>query len=302
MKVFEKTGAKSQDMLKIFGDSGGPVLANLLSQGSNSLGELSGQISNTTGLAERLAKSLGGTTKAKIDTFNASLKGLYIAFAENIIPVLTPLFNFLIRLMNGFGRLSGGMQKFISMTLLIVAAIGPALLIVGQLTIGIGALFGKVTSLWGVLKFLGLTLFKFGKFLFALNPVVLLIAAAIGIWAYNTYKLWKGWQNIVDAFSSWSMILRTIKYFIADIVTSLARIALPKWIEKKIGLTPDDTGIGGSATPVTATAVTAGAGTAGIQKSEVKVWFDNMPKGARVQSEGEGLRIQSQYGPLFQGD
>jgi TP901 family phage tail tape measure protein len=299
MKVFEKTGASSKDMADMFGDSVGSTMAVMLSKGSGALQEIQGQLTGTTGLAKKLSDALGDTAQAKIDKFTNSLGNLYIAFAENIIPILIPIVNGLIRMMNWFGNLSKGTQHFISVIVLVVAAIGPLLLILGKLVGVVSFLMGKQIALWGVIKGLGSSLMWLGKFLIGLNPVVLLIAAAVGVWSYNVYQLYKGWQNIVDVFSSWGMVLRTVKFFIEDIITSMARIALPKFLERAFGLTAEVTPAGGLSPTATAAAI-GGAGAGTNNKSEVKVSFDNVPKGTRITAP-RSVALSTYFGQTFAG-
>jgi len=299
MKVFEKTGATSTDMANIFGNAAGSTMSIMLGKGSGALQEIQGQLTGTTGLADKLAKALDDTAQAKIDKFTTALGNLYIAFADNIIPILTPIVNGLIRMMNWFGNLSKGAQHFISVIALVVAAVGPLLLILGKLVGVVGFLMGKQIALWGVIKGLGSSLMWLGKFLVGLNPTVLLIAAAIAIWSYNVYQLYKGWQNIVDVFSSWGMVLRTVKFFIDDIITSLARIVLPKFLEKAFGLTADITPAN-SISPTSTAAAIGNAGTGTRDSAEVKVSFDNVPKGTRITAP-RSVKLSAYFGQTFAG-
>lgn len=76
-----------------------------------------------------------------------SLKELSTTFGQQLLPILTPIIQKVTEIVQWFGSLDTGTQSLIINTLLIVASLGPFLMIIGKIiTIG-GALIGIFTGI-----------------------------------------------------------------------------------------------------------------------------------------------------------
>jgi hypothetical protein len=170
-----------------------------------------------------------GTTARESDSatgqmnrFKESVKELGLGFSEHILPIFTPVIEWVNNLIAGFSGLSDGAKKFIAVSGLLVAAIGPVLMILGSvfgaisnISAGIGAIpkildgvgkAGKAFS--GLLNntaFLG-----FAKWAVIIAGVALAIAALVV--AIN-YLIGKGRE--MNEFS------RNMSNMVSDIGTSV---------------------------------------------------------------------------------
>jgi phage-related minor tail protein len=86
------------------------------------------------------------------------------------------------KIVEWFGNLSPGMQKAIVIVGVLVAALGPLLLILGQLSLGISALIGILPALGAA-------------FTAATGPIGLIVAAIAAVIAIGV-AVWKNWDKI----------------------------------------------------------------------------------------------------------
>lgn len=91
------------------------------------------------GQAAREAKGASGSWR----TFKTEMKNLSTTIGEELLPVITPLIQSITGLVKGFGGLSPGVKKAIVALALVVAAIGPILMMIGTLA----GLFASLTTI-----------------------------------------------------------------------------------------------------------------------------------------------------------
>ena len=90
------------------------------------------------GQAAREADGASGSMRALV----TEIKNLSTDIGEVLLPVITPFIQRLRDIIGAFGELSPGAQKVIIALAGIAAAIGPLLLIVGQISLGLSSLIG----------------------------------------------------------------------------------------------------------------------------------------------------------------
>jgi TP901 family phage tail tape measure protein len=225
VELLEERGANTAQMMAIFGLRAGPAMEALVSQGSSALRELTHELENAGGTAETIAG-------VQMEGFNGSLlkmksawEGVLISFAESGImdTVASMLEGLAVKLQNlaaWWENLNPKMQKAIVGFALVVAAIGPILLVVGQFLIvgavliktllGLGTVF---VALVGGAKLLGTAL----TFL-ALNPVGILVTA-IAIAAIIIIKHWS------EVKETW----RAIAAFLGESITAFVELWRMSW-------------------------------------------------------------------------
>jgi len=86
----------------------------------------------------------GAGTANQMRVFSESIKELGATMGQHILPVITPLIQRLNELVQRFGALSPSAQKTILVVAGVAAAIGPVVLIIGQLVTAAGAISGVV--------------------------------------------------------------------------------------------------------------------------------------------------------------
>ena len=145
-----------------------------------------------------LSKALGveGTANeqaaAQMSGFGGSLEALkssidvaVTSLGEALAPTIQKISGAIQKAVNWFNSLDEGTKEIIATVGLVVAAIGPVLLIAGKIISVIGLIAGGISKVIGVIKLLSTT---------ALGPIGLAIAAVIAIGVL----LYKNWDKIKE--------------------------------------------------------------------------------------------------------
>jgi hypothetical protein len=112
-------------------------------------------------------------------------------FRDNALPVIVSLVGYLQTAAEWFGSLPGPVQATIVTIVGLVAAIGPALLILGKLI----TIAGTITATFGTVM---AAVKGFGVAVASTNPIVLAIIAAVAA----AIAIYQNWEAIIRAFSS----------------------------------------------------------------------------------------------------
>jgi TP901 family phage tail tape measure protein len=137
--VRDATGGNIGELTKLVGSMEG-VQAILGLTGDNS--------ARFTGELDKQAKSVGALDDAfgevdkhrSLDRLKVTGENLAIAFGDALLPTLTDLADKIVPLLNKFGDLDSGQQKMIVGAGLAVAALGPLLTVLGNVTKAVGGL------------------------------------------------------------------------------------------------------------------------------------------------------------------
>jgi len=134
----EDSGAKTADMLEIFGLRAGPGMSALVSQGSEALRELTEELENSGGTAERIGKVQMEGFNGAMRRMKSALEGAAIAVSESgLLEMFESLINVLAKGAQAFSELPGPVKTAIVAIAGLAAAIGPLLIAMGLLvTIG----------------------------------------------------------------------------------------------------------------------------------------------------------------------
>ena len=175
------------------------------------------------GNLERANGGLANTFDNLKDNVGASLAELGKAINEtlNLEAVAAALSEGLQRLVDGFKSLNPETQGFIVKAALLVAAIGPAIFIVGKLISTFGALIGTTRLIMTTVKNLSTVISgAFAKIL--ANPAILgvtLAIAAVGAIALYVYDNWKAFS---DRFTNiWINIKNSANKGVADFMMAI---------------------------------------------------------------------------------
>ena len=133
-------------------------------------------------ILDELEKQYGGSAAAAakaglgpIQQLGNSLSDMSEAIGEALLPTIQDLANWIKKIADKFDKLDDAAKKNIVKWGLIVGAIGPVLMIIGQISIGLGALIPIIVSVTTSVKLLTLA--------FATNPIGLFAIALAGLTA-----------------------------------------------------------------------------------------------------------------------
>ena len=112
----------------------------LLANSGERFNELSGYISDSEGAAAAMADTMNNNLSGQLTLLKSGLEGAAISIGNALLPVIKVLVEWINNLVTWFNNLNPGIQTAITIFGLVVAAIGPVLLIVGHLCTAIGGL------------------------------------------------------------------------------------------------------------------------------------------------------------------
>lgn len=157
--------------------------ANLLYQsGAEGLADYMVAVNDTT-IATEMAEARQTGMAGAMEQLAGSVDTAKLALGDALEPVVISVAKYLKDLTDRFLALSPETQKMITMALGIAAALGPALILIGQMSIGIAALTSAVKLFGTALMFL------------TTNPIGLLITGLVLV-GLAIYALIKNWDEI----------------------------------------------------------------------------------------------------------
>jgi len=278
IEVLEKRGATVQDTLKIMGIRAGPGMVSLMAQGSKSLREFNKEI------GEQGAASLARLAAARTQGFNgamlmlkSALESVAIAIADSgVLEFLTGL---ITRAAGAFRELSKTNPEILKIGFAVAAAaaaLGPLLVVMGGLIQGLGVLTFALKAF--------IIPFKIFNLLFAISPVGALVLA-VGLLITGIVLLIKKWDVIISKFKSGFAVIRKVGGFFKSIFGGGEEGEAPTAGRPTAGA-------GGIARTVEESRRT----TTTTNEARVKMEFKNVPPGARVTTENEGVDLEQDLG------
>lgn len=231
----------------IFGTEAMAGLLPLLKEGGAAVQEYSDQLQNSSGYADETAKAINNNLKGAFDELSSALETAAIGFYQHIGPALTDLVKWITGLIQKFAQMSPATQKAIIVLAGIAAAVGPVLMVVSKLILGVGKLKAAFTMAKGATTAFGaasaLAGGPIGLIALAIAGVIAVVAALIIYWddikeaTINTWnaikdffsglfdsvssmfsETWNGikettvgiWNGIKDFFSEWGLTILTV--------------------------------------------------------------------------------------------
>lgn len=166
-------------------------------------------------------------TANSIKIFKASVQDLATSIGTNLLPIITPIVQKITEWVNKFNELPEPAQKVITIIGLIVAAVGPLLIVLGTLVSSIGAIVGIAPMLVGAMGF----------FVTSIAPVIAIIGAliAIGVLLYKNWDTIKMYLGILrdNMLTIWTQI----KTFVTNTASRLMSGVVSIWTNLKNSVT-----------------------------------------------------------------
>lgn len=128
------------------------------------------------------ARTSGGTANST-KIFKSAVQDLATSIGTNLLPIITPIIQKVTEWINKFNELSPETQKIITIVGLLVAAIGPVLIIVGKVATGISSIISLVNLAGGAIGALSAG---------SLLPIIAVIGAVVAAGVL----LYKNWDKV----------------------------------------------------------------------------------------------------------
>lgn len=163
----------------------------LLSNTGDTWSDLQAKIENSGGAAQKMAETQLDNLSGQLTILKSSIEGFAIAIGEALMPAIKKIASKIQDFVNWLNSLDEGARQTIVQIGLLVAAFGPALLIVGKITSTVGAL---------MTVFAGIS----APVLAVVAVIGVLVAAFTTLWATNEefrQKITEIWSGIVDTIS-----------------------------------------------------------------------------------------------------
>tara|TARA_R110000744_G_scaffold116479_1_gene217915 strand:- start:4128 stop:6248 length:2121 start_codon:yes stop_codon:yes gene_type:complete len=164
--------------MEMFGKRGANV-ATILAQSGVEVQSLTQDFKDSTGEAQAMADIMDSGVAGSIRKMRSQLEGAAIELGEKLVPIFKIVINKISSMVKWFTSLSDEQQKSIVKWGLIIAAIGPVLIIIGKLSFGIAALVPAI-------KFVGVAFAGLYKTMLA-NPFLAIGALIAGVVLKLTY-------------------------------------------------------------------------------------------------------------------
>lgn len=154
-KIIEQLGPHASDaglFMKIFGLRAGPALAALVSQGSEALVKLTGELKNSVGTSARIAAAQMKGFSGAMKELKSATEALLIAIADSgLLKWATDLAKRAATLFREFSKANPELLKWGVIIGGFVAIIGPIVIAIGAMTAAIAALLPILASVGGVM-------------------------------------------------------------------------------------------------------------------------------------------------------
>lgn len=144
--------ARTAALTTIFGAESVAGWTALLDRGGDELAEYTKDLQDAEGAASEMASIMQDNAKGAMIEFRSALEGVGIALSEHMIPTVTDMINKGTDLVRKFGELDESTQKNIIKMGAFAALIGPAAIVMGNLTTAVGGFLrmgGRVATMLG---------------------------------------------------------------------------------------------------------------------------------------------------------
>lgn len=209
---------KGQFAATIAGQTGLSGLLAIVNASDEDFEKLSNSIENSNGAAENMAKVMQDNLAGQIDVIKSGLQELAISFGDIMMPVVTSFASGIQNVVDGLNNLDDNQKTMIMRIALVVAAVGPLLMVFGGLLSGVAGLiknFETVSTAISNVK-TGMTLLQ-PVFVGISAPVIALVAV-IGILVAAFVTLWntnEGFRNaVIEIFNQ---VKQTISNFVSEV-------------------------------------------------------------------------------------
>ena len=225
---------RSAALAAIFGQEAFSGWAEIVTTTDEDFNKLKNSIANSAGEAERINEIYRNTAQGALTELGSALEGVAINIGNAFIPMMQDAANYLNEVATAFNNLDPALQENVAKFLLVAAAVGGVLLVIGMLS-------PIITGITLVIQALGVVCgVVAAAFAFICTPVGAVIAAMVALtaivvlvrdnWGKSMSQLKTDCKNAIDNIISWwknftSIITAPIKAGIEIVKTVKEKIA-----------------------------------------------------------------------------
>ena len=233
--------SRSAALAAIFGQEAFSGWAEIVTTTDEDFNKLKNSIANSAGEAERINEIYRNTAQGALTELGSALEGVAINIGNAFIPMMQDASKYLNEVATAFNNLDPALQQNVAKFLLVAAAVGGVLLVLGMLS-------PIITGITLVIQALGVVCgVVAAAFAFICTPVGAVIAAMVALtaivvlvrdnWGKSMSQLKTDCKNAIDNIISWwknftSIITAPIK----------AGIEIVKTIKEKVTGSSSDKG------------------------------------------------------------
>lgn len=239
---------KAQTAAMLAGKTGMSGLLAIVNSSDKDFNDLVNSIDNCDGAAKNMADTMMNNLNGQVTILKSSLEGLALQIGEIILPYVKKFVEKVQELVTWFGNLSKEQQEQIVKYAAIAAAIGPCLIVFGQLFKIIGSVTSTISALSSV--FTGIrsattatstSIRLFGVSLGNISAAVLKVTGVVGALAAVFVTLWKNNEDFRNKVTEiWNSIVEKFQGFISQIqermggfelaFTNIVNVIKPIWL------------------------------------------------------------------------
>lgn len=210
---------KAQTASVLAGQTGLSGLLAIVNASPEDFDSLTQAIYDSDGAAQSMADTMGDNTQGDVARLKSAVEELGISLTENLIPYIRDLIQWVQGVVDWFNSLDQDTKDMIVTILLVVAAIGPLLVIIGTVIDVCGKLAGAIS--------------------FLTSPIGLVVAAIGGAIAIGVL-LYKNWDTVKEKAAQLGQniknIFEGIKQTIGNAVDRIKNLFNFSWSFPKIKL------------------------------------------------------------------
>ena len=175
---------QTQAATAIFGKEAMSGMLAIINASDDDYNKLIKNIDNCDGAAETMAETMQDNLSGQLTTLKSALQELAIAFGEILMPYIRKTVTVIQGFVGKLNAMSDGQKKVVATVALVVAALGPMLIMIGKVATGISAITGLASKAKTIGTMAGMIGKLKGAFtgLFstiAANPVIFIIAGIV---------------------------------------------------------------------------------------------------------------------------
>ncbi len=144
-------------------------------------------LESSKGAAEQMAEVMQDNLAGQLTILKSQMEELFISIGEVLMPVIRDIVTWIQGIVDKLNSMDEGTRNTIITIALLIAALGPVLMIIGNITSGIGGLLIVLSKMGPIVTGIGSVFSSVFSFIVA-NPIVLLIAAIVGLVALIATK------------------------------------------------------------------------------------------------------------------